>query len=672
MPSRAIEVAPPGILAIPAPGAAKVEIRFSPISARDHFDPAAWNRQTLQPQADAPAMYQIDVNALELADGTYEYEYLIDDVPVADPFAEELVRFGGYRTVFHIRDGRRTTTPFAWDEELPEGVRLANNDELVLYELPLRWMSAGPAPRRGMMLGTLEKTIFERLHDFSELGINALVLLPIQDSPDTLNSGYGTRFFFAPDIDAGAPVDMKLLVKLCHQRGIRVILDLVMSHSRECPLEKLAPESYYLNPGEENGRNPQGGRLFRYSTPVNDSYPAREFQYQAGSFWIREYHIDGFRVTGFNNIDNWEFVQAFAERTTETHQDIFPGRPFLVIAEDSQGRAEITQDHPQNPQARRLVDAVTNVTLQSELRQLLTDRLCTFPGQPSRTDRIRSMISGERLWDSRRGAYREGFTDTIQAVNYLTSHDVAQEDKARLMNFLLADSLRRRGLLELEENAANVVNQLAQRGLLDRNELRMNLMKQIVGTDGAQPPEFQAAREEALERVAGAFALLATSSGLPMFLAGEEFGDIHDLPWGDSRLEMSDPVDWTRRDLPGHQTLMARVREFINLRTSHPALRQNEIEFFYFHPSLDENDGARVFAYCRTGGQPLGSAGQVVVLANCGPQDYSTFEIPWLWSNLESVKEHGVSLREGASQFLADEQRMILSLAPFQVRLFTT
>src|SRR6185437_7008644 len=100
---------------------------------------------------------------------------------------------------------------------------------------------------------------------------------------------------------------------------------------------------------------------------------------------------------------------------------------------------------------------------------------------------------------------------------------------------------------------------------------------------------------------------------------------VHDLNFGDYRLKMSDPVDFSRRGLPGHQTLCDDVRELIALRTTHPSLERDEVEFFYFHPDMDSNGGARVFAYCRTGGMRLGSRGQMVTVVNGGGQRFTEF-----------------------------------------------
>jgi 1,4-alpha-glucan branching enzyme len=353
---------------LPAPLVSALELRFARLTERDRFDPLGWHREPLHPSPGRQGYWEIDLDVLALPDGDYEYELILDgrtEEPVPDPYAEEIVRFGGYRGLFRIRSARRWRVAFSWDDELPGGVRLPNNNELVIYELPLRWMSGTPEEDdRQVGLGTFDRVIFERLDELAGLGINAIELLPVQDSPDTLNWGYGSRFFFAPDFDMGSPVDLKLLVKRCHQRGIRVFLDVVMNHAKECPLEKLADDWFFLRDGsEEPGRGENwGGRLFRYRRPASDGHhPAREFRYQMAEFWVREFHIEAFRIDEFRGIDHWEFVQTFRDRATATFRQQFPDRPFLVIAEDSWRRARITQDRSDNPGGQRVVDAMWNL-----------------------------------------------------------------------------------------------------------------------------------------------------------------------------------------------------------------------------------------------------------------------------------------------------------------------
>jgi 1,4-alpha-glucan branching enzyme len=158
-----------------------------------------------------------------------------------------------------------------------------------------------------------------------------------------------------------------------------------------------------------------------------------------------------------------------------------------------------------------------------------------------------------------------------------------------------------------------------------------------------------------------------------MILAGDEFGDVHDLDHTNWRLKMSDPVDWQRRDdWPNNRELWERVRELIGLRTSHPALTRNEVDLYYFHPTFDDNDGERVLAYCRSGGKSLGNANQVVVIANLGPRDYTDYHLPWHWPNPLRVQEIAPPTFHTDLNVFAGNGWASLSLAPFQVRVFTT
>jgi 1,4-alpha-glucan branching enzyme len=100
-----------GLLRIPAPGAKKVEMRLAPLAQRDKFAPAGWPvRELARAQPAFPGWWEIDIDALDLADGAYEYEFILDGQasrPVSDPFADEITRFGGYRGGFRISAGRR-------------------------------------------------------------------------------------------------------------------------------------------------------------------------------------------------------------------------------------------------------------------------------------------------------------------------------------------------------------------------------------------------------------------------------------------------------------------------------------------------------------------------------------------------------------------------------------
>jgi 1,4-alpha-glucan branching enzyme len=84
---------------------------------------------------------------------------VVDDdrsAPVPDPYAKELTRFGGYRAVPPHADRQVwTPTPFDWSDELPRGTNLPENNRIVVYEMPLRWMDGDTSRQVG--LGTFEK-----------------------------------------------------------------------------------------------------------------------------------------------------------------------------------------------------------------------------------------------------------------------------------------------------------------------------------------------------------------------------------------------------------------------------------------------------------------------------------------------------------------------------------
>ena len=647
-------------LRIPAPAGSSIKMRFADLLHRDHFDPQNWQKENLDPTAGRPGWFEIDLNSLGLDDGDYEYEFTLNgatDAPVPDPYSSKITRFGGYRGIFQIREGRRWQQPFSWDDEFTPGNELLNNHQLVIYEMPMRWMESAPEKARQVGLGTFEKVAFAHLDRLKTLGITAIELLPVQDSPDTLNWGYGTRFFFVPDIDMGQPVELKFFVKHCHRRGMRVIFDIVMNHARDCPLAKLDYNRYFLSEDDaERAKRDDdyGADLFRYWPDNNEQTPARNFQMQMADYLITEYHADGFRIDEFKGINNWDFIQQFREHTWNTHQQAFPGRPFLVIAEDSWRRAIITHNRTGNPNGRKVTDSMWNFAFRDELRRAFSGHLYTEWGQPSRQERIRWMVTGSQTWDDWNRCVEPGFYDLSQAVNYLTSHDVEKESEKRIMNYLLAPMLEAHGYRGTVDDIRWVTDHLKP----GSNEQADDQQRFLHGL--------------ALERLRSAFCLMMTVVGIPMILAGDEFGDVHDLDHSNWRLKMSDPVDWERIGASdNNRDLLYKITDLITLRTKHPALIRNETEFLHFHPDFNGNDGARVFVYCRTGGLDLGADNQIVVIGNIGPQSYSQYNLQWYWMNLDKIKEIA------PPQYRAPLERndtgsVRLPLAPYQVRVFST
>jgi hypothetical protein len=318
---------------------------------------------------------------------------------------------------------------------------------------------------------------------------------------------------------------------------------------------------------------------------------------------------------------------------------LFPGKPFLVVAEDSDGRFEITD--------RKVTDAIWNFGYRNEIRRLVTNGIYTTFGQPSRSERVEHLVSKDGVWNDWNHSFDAGYADLACSVDYITSHDVA--DAPRLMNIILGPMLQSAGLGD--GGVANV------RWAVD-------------SVDSSSNTALQGNVAAAFQRVFGAFAILMTSVGMPMFLAGEEFGDVHDTSYTDVNRKQQDPVQWQRAQFRGNAALKANVASLIQLRTSHPALQRNEVECFYFHPQFDDNVAPRVFAYCRTGGQALGTPGQVVVVANMGPDSFPVYNIPgWPWQGSVLTE---IGYPAAAPVWNAGAGALSLVLNPFSARVFRT
>ena len=237
-------------------------------------------------------------------------------------------------------------------------------------------------------------------------------------------------------------------------------------------------------------------------------------------FWVSAYHVDGYRIDDFADINNWDFVEEFKDRATAMSASLFPGKPFLVVAEDSDGRFVATES---------TVNAIWNFGYRDEIRRLVRNNIFTSFGQPSRSERVQHLISQDGPWNDWNHSFDAGYADMTCAVNYVTSHDVA--DGPRLMNIVLGPMLQSAGLGD--GTVANV------RWAVDNVDGAGNAT--LRSTDGCCW----------FQRVFGAFAILMTSVGMPMFLAGEEFGDVHDTDYIDVNAKQQDPVQWGSRSVPG-------------------------------------------------------------------------------------------------------------------------
>ena len=155
------------------------------------------------------------------------------------------------------------------------------------------------------------KTLIDTLGYLSNLGINAIELMPVNEFEGNSSWGYNPSFYFAPDKYYGPKNDLKAFIDSCHNRGIAVIMDMVLNHCfGQSPFVQLYLDHYgtdqiYMkipNPWF-NAQSPNP--VFKFGADFNhESLSTQQLVDRINAYWLTEYHIDGFRfdfTKGFTN-----------------------------------------------------------------------------------------------------------------------------------------------------------------------------------------------------------------------------------------------------------------------------------------------------------------------------------------------------------------------------------
>jgi glycosidase len=198
--------------------------------------------------------------------------------------------------------------------------------------------------------------IREHLDYFKELGVTALWLTPVleNDSPDNENGystyhGYATTNYYRVDPRFGTNEDYRLLCNEAHQKGLKVVMDMIFNHSGlEHPWTKDMPSKDWLNQPQwlsENGDKKESSYLqTSYKlTPVLDPYKSdvdlREtvegwfvptmpdlnqrnphlmrYLIQNSKWWIETVGIDGIRMDTYP----YAFADAMAQWMKELDEE---------------------------------------------------------------------------------------------------------------------------------------------------------------------------------------------------------------------------------------------------------------------------------------------------------------------------------------------------------------
>ena len=260
----------------------------------------------------------------------------------------------------------RRPQPEHWFEAEPLWFKTA-----VFYEIHLRGFYDGDGDGSGDFRGLTDK-----LDYLQWLGVDCLWLLPMYQSP-LRDGGYDIADFFAIHEDYGVIEDVRRFIDEAHQRGMRVIADLVMNHTSSAhpwfQEARSSPDSpkrnwYVWSDTKERYQDAriifidtetsnwtwdeQAGayywhRFFHHQPDLNYDEPeVQEAMLDVLRFWL-DLGLDGFRLDAVpylferdgTNCENLDETHAYLKRVRREVEENYSDR--VLLAEANQWPADV-------------------------------------------------------------------------------------------------------------------------------------------------------------------------------------------------------------------------------------------------------------------------------------------------------------------------------------------
>ena len=480
---------------------------------------------------------------------------------VLDPYALAVARppdWGnpaGFEPGHHLKGGALfpkgiiVHDDFDWTGDHMPNVPLG---ETVIYEAHLRGYTAHESARVGMP-GTF-RGFRDKIPYLTKLGITAVELLPLQEFNEMeyfqengkrkeLRNfwGYSTLAFFAPNgryagATHGQQVrEFKKLVMALHRAGIEVIMDVVFNHTAEggdggptYSFRGIDNDIFYMM--DEHGKH-----YLNYSgcgNTVNSNHPVvRDFILDCLRYWVLHMHVDGFRF------------DLASVLTRGRNGELLPNPPIVEhIAEDPALRNT------------KIIAEAWDAAGTYQVGSFPSDRWSEWNG------RYRDDV--RRFWRGERGTmgtfatrlcgssdlYQKDGQSPLKSINFITSHD----------GFTLNDLV---AYVQKHNEANNEGNKDGDNQNHSEN----------YGVEGPTND----ARINAIRRrqQRNFLATLFLSQGVPMLLAGDEFGRSQ---LGNNNAYCQDNeiswIDWNLARVNRDQ--LEFTQKLIEFRKSHGTLRR--------------------------------------------------------------------------------------------------
>ncbi len=501
-------------------------------------------------------------------------------------FAKALNVNGGRGAVIDLSD----TDPEGWAEDRAPEVKPS---ERVIYEMHYRDMTAHASAGtrlKGKYLSMAERGTrsFEGLatglDHLVEMGVTHVHLLPTADfgsidesqPTDQYNWGYEPKNYNTPEgtystdpADPEARIrELKTLVKAMHDAGLCVVLDVVYNHTtvaRNCGFELTFPGYFYRM--REDGSFADGSGCGNET--ASERPMMRKYMVESLEYWVKEYHIDGFRFD-LMAIHDIETMNLIRERLSALNPDI------LLYGEGWAASA------PHYDEAKLAFKRYTH----------------RMPGVAAFSDDIRNALRG--TLDLSEGGFIHGVAGNKEALKFGIVGGVEHPEVSHSEAAWCAEPTQHISYVTCHDD----------HNLRDRLE--------------HLSPE--ASEEELLKMDKLAQFGVFTSQGIPFFFCGEEMfrtklgeKNTYNMP------DKYNAIDWSLKSR--YADLVAYYKGLIALRKAHPAFALGTAEAVREHLSFIEHENEAAVGFVLEGLEGIDSARRIVVLMN-GSRDSVKFDIP--------------------------------------------
>ncbi|MGZ3754366.1 MAG: type I pullulanase [Mucilaginibacter sp.] len=232
-----------------------------------------------------------------------------------------------------------STNPAGWNDDQKPAQK--NFTDIILYELHVRDISIAPnsgIKNKGKFLGLTETGTKSPqgestgLDHIAALGVTHVHLLPSFDfnsidetrpQDNQYNWGYDPYNYNVPEgsystnpYDGNVRIkEFKQMVQALHKKGLRVVLDVVYNHTSDVNgsiFNQFAPGYFYRQNADGSYSNGTGcGNEVASERPM-----VRKFMMESVLYWVKEYHLDGFRFDLMGTHD----IETMNQLSSALHQ----------------------------------------------------------------------------------------------------------------------------------------------------------------------------------------------------------------------------------------------------------------------------------------------------------------------------------------------------------------